>query len=839
VSGRIQPRATLVAALAVVLAASSLGAIYGHWRWIEPVLLGTAVVAIAGAVSRSLRLPAVVHPVVGAVALLLTVTARFVGGDAFAGFIPTAHTWSVLHQQYSFGLHDLTTGSAPYPATTGSLLIATAGVGLVALAVDLFAVSARHPSLAGVPLLALVVVPSAGVGGGIGIVPFLLAGAGFLGLLALEAGERAGRWGRALSGPAHGSLAAESAAGSAGWRIGTVTLGAALLIPLAIPGADHSPFHGGSGGGGGNSSTTVINPFVQIQTQLHSNSTTTLLTVHSAQPTYQRLTALENFGDDGFTLRPLSASSSAKVEHGLPAPDTGTSTISTTTVQETVTAAPQLAERFLPVPQSATAVQVVGDWRLAEPTATIFSSRTDTEGKTWSATAAVPAPSVATLRKAGTPKAPSAPYSSALASDLQVPTGLPSVVHATAQEWANEAHATTVYDIANALQAHFNDTAEFTYNLNATVGPGLDGFAQFLRDRQGYCEQFASTMVAMLRTMGIPARVAIGFTAGTQRDSETSVITNQNAHAWPEVWFATAGWVRFEPTPLSDGTADLPSYTQAPSGTNGTNPTTAPSATAPTTGPSAATPQADGPKPDAAAPAATSVTSNRGHSGLSAAALAALAVLAALIVLVAAPRGSQLLRRRRRWRAVTTAGDPAAAARLAWALLLEDAIDRDVEVLPSASPRQAGRLFAAAVSGSDPAVEAQVTAAVATLVPAVERARYARGPLELALDDRRTDLALVDGAVSLDESADQRATAEAARETDAVIDRLRNAAHEVRRGLDHDLSRVRRIELALFPRSARQQALAPFQFASRSLGHLADVGVGLLVHARRALPGTD
>ncbi len=72
---------------------------------------------------------------------------------------------------------------------------------------------------------------------------------------------------------------------------------------------------------------------------------------------------------------------------------------------------------------------------------------------------------------------------------------------------------------------------------------------QFLRIRRGYCEQFSATFAAMARSLGIPARVAIGFTPGELRDDGLYHVYDRHAHAWPEVWFDGFGWISFEPTP--------------------------------------------------------------------------------------------------------------------------------------------------------------------------------------------------------------------------------------------------------------------------------------------------
>ena len=66
--------------------------------------------------------------------------------------------------------------------------------------------------------------------------------------------------------------------------------------------------------------------------------------------------------------------------------------------------------------------------------------------------------------------------------------------------------------------------------------------------KRGYCQHFAGAMALMLRFLGIPARVAAGFTSGKREDGGWTV-TDHNAHAWVEVWFPGYGWLAFDPTP--------------------------------------------------------------------------------------------------------------------------------------------------------------------------------------------------------------------------------------------------------------------------------------------------
>ena len=66
--------------------------------------------------------------------------------------------------------------------------------------------------------------------------------------------------------------------------------------------------------------------------------------------------------------------------------------------------------------------------------------------------------------------------------------------------------------------------------------------------KQGYCVQFATAMIMMARSAGIPARMAIGFLPGSATQGVWTV-TAADAHAWPELYLDGIGWTRFEPTP--------------------------------------------------------------------------------------------------------------------------------------------------------------------------------------------------------------------------------------------------------------------------------------------------
>ena len=104
------------------------------------------------------------------------------------------------------------------------------------------------------------------------------------------------------------------------------------------------------------------------------------------------------------------------------------------------------------------------------------------------------------------------------------------------------------------MQAYLHDAGKgFRYDTDVR---GLCQSGQvidcFLREdvRRGFCQQFASAMVMMLRTQKIPARLAMGYLPGSKRASDGAwQIDRGAAHAWVEVYFVGEGWVRFDPTP--------------------------------------------------------------------------------------------------------------------------------------------------------------------------------------------------------------------------------------------------------------------------------------------------
>jgi transglutaminase-like putative cysteine protease len=114
------------------------------------------------------------------------------------------------------------------------------------------------------------------------------------------------------------------------------------------------------------------------------------------------------------------------------------------------------------------------------------------------------------------------------------------------------AQAESPYEAVVLLETWFRQGGGFSYDEQppgSIAGePTLVGFVTDFK--RGYCQHYAGAMAVMLRLLGIPARVAAGFTSGTyDKEKEEWVVTDHNAHTWVEVWFPGFGWLPFDPTP--------------------------------------------------------------------------------------------------------------------------------------------------------------------------------------------------------------------------------------------------------------------------------------------------
>jgi transglutaminase-like putative cysteine protease len=563
-------RRTLAAGLATAMALAALFPVFqgGHWFW--RVVGAVAAVTLAGLLTRAVRLPAVLQPLVALLFLVAYLCVAFAHGTLDYG-IPTQRTVDALRALVDGGRGDIEKYGPPITPSPGIVLLAAAGVGAVAFLVDLLAVVLDRVALSGLPLLALFAVPSAVLPGGLGGLAFAIGATGWLVLLLEEGSERVGRWGTPMRSALPGARAGgdDSSLGRVGRRIGAAALGLAVLVPAAVPGLDHR-LVGGNGGGGkgagdGPSSATTYNPLTTLKDQLTLPKPRQLFvySTDDPEPDYVRMTTLDRYNGLGWSSSKLEADrEQALVQKGVPRPagedDNGPHQDVTMRVAIDEN---HLDVHWLPVPYGPRKIQVDGTWLWDPKSQTVFSaSRTTSKLKPYTVTASRTTPTRDSLLAA---------TDVAINVDVAARYGTALPVSQSVVDLAQRitGRATTPYDEAVAIQRWFtNPRNGYVYSVNASLPtPGQDPLEAFLQGKHGFCEQYATAMAVLLRVVGLPSRVAVGFTPGLAVPNHPGVysVTTSDAHAWPEAWFPGTGWVRFEPTPAANG-ASIPGYTVAP-----------------------------------------------------------------------------------------------------------------------------------------------------------------------------------------------------------------------------------------------------------------------------------
>lgn len=657
---------------AVLLAAAPVSAVVQGTGWLAHAGGAVAAVVTVGVLGALFpRVPPLAVSVAQVAALFVLLTALFSDRGA-ARLLPGPGALGDLGALLAGAGAQIDVGTAPVAATPEILFLVTAALGLLAVAVHLAAVGASAPAAAGVPLLAAFAVPAALADD---LLPWWTLAAAALGfglLLLAPDGHR-----RQLPG---GAVLVAGAAAVA-LLLGTV----AGFVGTA------GRFDGGGEGAG--RGAIGLSPFTSLRGQLDQSSPTPLFEVRGlASPRYLRALTLSDYqsGVGWQATRPGPGVDPAG-PHRPPAVPGETAVVSVDNVG--------FRDYWLPlygVPVGVDGLEP-GRYVYDEASGIAYAARPQQQ-QGWTQRTFLPAPTTDLLRAAQGER-PAAIYSNILGVDARV------------TEIAREvtAGAPTDFDRAIALQEYFTgpDSA-FTYDLQTAPPAGDDALVEFLTvGRVGYCEQFASAMAVMLRTVGVPARVAVGFTAGSPVDDRRAVST-ADAHAWVEAWFPGIGWTTFDPTPLTDGRTITPPYVEqarAEAAGGGAGAPAAPAAPAPAVPTTAPAPSADRPTLDAAP--ATPVPTDAGMP------LWPFLGAGALVLLALVPAVLRELARRRRT-AAAAAGGPAAAG-AAWDELVATSTDRQVPVPATDTVRAAARRLV-----REHRLDAGARDAVRTLVTAVE-----------------------------------------------------------------------------------------------------------------------
>ena len=557
-------RLAFCAALATLAASCALLPLVDPATWLLQAALLVGLQTVVGAVARRVPLARPLTVLAQLLVSLLLLTLLFARENALGGVFPGPEVFQRFSDLLAEGTQDVGRFAIPAPLTDGIRLMLVGGVLVIGLMVDTLAVTYRSAAPAGLPLLALYSVAAGLSQGGARWLWFLCAAGGYLLLLLAEGRERLSQWGRLFadrSRPGSAPHEPGSVGGPAvapvrtGRRIGALALGISLVVPAVLPslsgGLLDAARGGGAGEGKGDGGTiSAVNPLVALQDSLNQPEDRTALTYRTnaeeTQDLYMRIVALDKF--DGSAWKP-SERRITSVPDPLPAPRGLAPDVRTQKVTNKIKAADWYAQDWLPMPYPADSVRADGKWRFEPEGRTVVGYQgQSTRGASYEVENLIVKPTAEQLRRApAPPRALEREYT-------RVPDSLPSVVPQTARRVTRGAD--NDYERAVRLQDWFARKGGFRYDTQVQSGSGTAAIAKFLEQKEGFCIHFAFSMASMARTLGIPARVAVGFTPGTAQGDGSMAVGLQDAHAWPELYFEGVGWTRFEPTPTRGTTPD-------------------------------------------------------------------------------------------------------------------------------------------------------------------------------------------------------------------------------------------------------------------------------------------
>jgi transglutaminase-like putative cysteine protease len=561
--------AELGVATLVIAAAIPLGRLFRTGDVIATSISSVAVGTTVAWALRRLRAPALVSVFVSIAAFLWFASFAFFRETLFGPF-PSGHTLSMIWTAMTEAIRRSQTDVAPVASTPAFLCLTSFAVWATAWLADDAAIKLRHPMLAIGVTIPLYVLPGTIIEG---TQRWLDAGvylAAAMWVLFSDERFRLSRWGRVVG------------AGVPGWRpglaarMGVAAVFIALVATPVLPGFGAPPRLHGNGG----NSRTTLNPLVSIRGSLGKPEEVEVFDIRTSVLGYWRLTALDRFDGTTWTSAPQRAA--LPVSGRTILPQNPASTVRLVQNFEIKT----LGGPWLPAAYEAVRVDGVKGAAEDADSRTVISARDLRRGMKYRVESRVPRVTYEEL-------------------DLSPPTNDPLLARykllprspltdRVAFETRRILRSKKALDASPFRKAVViqNYLRTFTYDENVLLTHTITDIVDFLvNDKTGYCEQFATAMAVMARTVDLPSRVAIGFAGGTpDKSPDEYIVTSRNAHAWVEIFLDGFGWVPFEPTPRSDAVT-VPSYTSParatpePEPTPTTQETATPSA-APTTLPS-------------------------------------------------------------------------------------------------------------------------------------------------------------------------------------------------------------------------------------------------------------
>ncbi len=649
---------TLVGALAVLAASSAIPPMISGDNWLWPTVEVVMVIWLVGVGARLARIPAAGAILLQVVGAAVALTALFTVGG-IGGVLPNGAVLAEAGDLLAGAWEQIRTTVSPAPASAELAFLITVSVGATALIVDILIAVCRAPALVALPLLCVYSVPASI---DLSLLPWesFAAPAVLYAVLLTATGLNGRRLGagagmaQVVSGLALGCLATVIALLAAN---AVTAVGTAGRLPRTANGP---------------SSTIGLSPFASLTGNLQRTDPVDMLRVSGLeQPQYLRTVGLQKWtSGEGWSVDELS---DGRLPTIAPADDAPKITVTSLNYRD----------RFLPIYDGTSSVNGAGPgWSYDAALETVH--RADpVQPDDYRIAVVFRQPTAEQLRK-----------DTVTAGGVLTETGsLPAEAVRIARDVT--AGARSAFDKAEALRRYFTHPANgFTYSLTVPPGDSGDALVDFLGNKQGYCEQYASAMAIMLRALDIPARVAIGFTQGSRNSDGSYLISSNDAHAWVEVDFDNAGWVQFDPTPLGGGQGGQQGFTNTAEAATS-------SSAAPTTGGSGTSVRAEEtPGAGAAARLPDEQQTTAGAAGQQGSSISptVLAKLGALMVLAAVAAGPTVVRDRRRRKRleIADAGGPDAAT-AAWREIEDLAVDHGIVLNPAESARSTANRLAKVV----------------------------------------------------------------------------------------------------------------------------------------------
>lgn len=511
--------------------------VFVDMTFLRPLMVTAIVCHVALFITRRLRGGIVLGFLTSLVALVVQITLTHFRDTATWG-LPSDRTIDAFSASLRDAFDLFQEVIAPAPVAVGFLVAASFGVWAIAFLADWASFRLRTPGEALLPSVSLFIfislfAPSEADGRLRHAALYLAACLAFV--LAHRAAARVstGNWLGGNTGRAYGALISGGAILALVAFLGAVTAGPRLPGTDDPPIVDPRDIDGNEPG-----SRVVISPLIDIRGRIVDQAETEMFSVVTDSPDYWRLTSLDKFNGSVW----ISEGDYSRAGDSLPVSFPSAAPSELTTQEFTVR---NLGLVWLPAAYQPRSLENESELGISyEPDAATLivqdePSITDETTLTYRVESEVPKFDPDFL-------------------DIQTGTNidqkyldLPDGFSQVAQELAAELTAgqSSQYDKALALQNFFRQN--FEYDINVLPGHSESAIEQFLDNKVGYCEQFAGTFAAMARSVGLPARVAVGFTKGDQDplDPNKYTVFGKHGHAWPEVFIDNAGWVRFEPTP--------------------------------------------------------------------------------------------------------------------------------------------------------------------------------------------------------------------------------------------------------------------------------------------------